>query len=354
MDAEPNYKGRLIFAEMGKPKPDDRPEDWIAELKAEINNSLQNQSSIELLWAWNDLVKESCAKIGQDMTSVAQAATVGTHRELNDGLKATMQHLAAAQSAGDFSTDTAPRHLLTVLTQLLMDQLEHPTGIAGISAGGVWLSETPPGAVADSFPGKMNGLLLTSDNSVDGAIYAPGTVFKIADPTKFSAAFGKEIPDLMAMWIKQTAAKWTDWQRDAQTDSHRTFPYLRLGARVSSKFLIGCRRHSANRLCRSSQKKRGRVRRNCKIPFAVAGRRPAGTRCSARVLPPLQDNASGGPPRWLASALVQIARVACCRDQERERSSCGKDRLCFARLVSDRRHLESFKSLTGTMRMLPY
>lgn len=241
MDAEPNYKGRLIFAEMGKPKPDDRPEDWIAELKAEINNSLQNQSSIELLWAWNDLVKESCAKIGQDMTSVAQAATVGTHRELNDGLKATMQHLAAAQSAGDFSTDTAPRHLLTVLTQLLMDQLEHPTGIAGISAGGVWLSETPPGAVADSFPGKMNGLLLTSDNSVDGAIYAPGTVFKIADPTKFSAAFGKEIPDLMAMWIKQTAAKWTDWQRDARPILIELSPICDLaqGYRVNSLLVAG-------------------------------------------------------------------------------------------------------------------
>ena len=74
-----------------------------------------------------------------------------------------MQKLAKAQSEGDFGPETAPRYLLTVLTQLLVDQLEHPTGISSISSHGNWLSNIPSGEVSGDFAGNMNGFLLTSD-----------------------------------------------------------------------------------------------------------------------------------------------------------------------------------------------
>lgn len=242
LGAEPKYKGRLIFVEMDKPKQDARAEDWVERLKIEINGSLQDQSAVELLWAWDGLVKDGCAKISQDMTLVAQTAIAGADRELKDGLKATMQHLAKAQSAGDLSAATAPKHLLTVLSHLLMDQLEHPTAIDSIAPHGVWLSETPPAAVPSDLPGMMNGFLLTSDNSSDAGLYAPGTVFKITDPTKFPLAFGKEVSDLLAICFrrKRESPKWQEWQREARPILIELSPICDLaqGYRVNS-LLVG-------------------------------------------------------------------------------------------------------------------
>jgi hypothetical protein len=114
---------------MNKPKSDDRTDDWTTVLKTEISNALQDQPAIDLLWAWDRLVKEGCAKVGQDLTLVAQAAIPGAARDLKDGLKATMQHLAKAQAAGDLSPATAPKHLLTVMTQ--RKRSSRPTALGG-------------------------------------------------------------------------------------------------------------------------------------------------------------------------------------------------------------------------------
>jgi len=242
LEAEPGYTDRLIFVEMAKPKADDRPEDWTNTLKSEINRSLQDQSAVEVLWAWDGLVKDGCAKISQDMTSVAQNAIAETSRNLKDGLKATMQHLSKAQSAGDFSAATAPKHLLTTLTQLLVDQLEHPTGIAGIAPHGEWLGSAQQGVVPPEFSGKMNGFLLTSDNGANAGLYAPGTVFRIKDPTKFPTIFGKQMSDLLAICFKKSNAspRWLDWQRDARPVLIELSPICDLaqGYRVNS-LLVG-------------------------------------------------------------------------------------------------------------------
>jgi hypothetical protein len=144
LGAEPQFAGRLIFVQMSKPAPADRPEDWTTVLKDEISEALQGQPAIDLLWAWDRLVKDGCAKVSQDLTLVAQVAIPGATRDLKDGLKAAMQHLARAQGAGDMSQATAPKHLLTVMTQLLVDQLEHQGGVASVAAHGNWLSQSPP------------------------------------------------------------------------------------------------------------------------------------------------------------------------------------------------------------------
>ena len=218
LGAEPKYVGRLIFVEMNKPKQDDRPRDWAEALKTEISKSLDGQSAVELLWAWEGLVTDGCAEICRDMTLVAQSAIPGLDRGVEDGLKASMQHLAKASSAGDFSCATAPKHLLTVLTQLLTDRLEHPTGVTSVACHGTWLGKTSAGAVPLDFAGKMNGLLLTSDSSSDAASYVPGTVFRITDPVKFPAYFGKQVADLLAACFDggSKSSKWPEWNREAR------------------------------------------------------------------------------------------------------------------------------------------
>jgi hypothetical protein len=240
LDAEPKYKGRLIFVRMSKPKSDDRPQDWTAVLKAEIANALNNQPAIDLLWAWDRLVKDGCAKVSQDLTLVAQSAIPGPARDLKDGLKATMQHLATAQGAGDMSAATAPKHLLTALTQLLVDQLEHPSGIASVADHGAWLSHTPLGVVSVDFPAQMNGFLLTSDIRPDAGLYVPGTVYLIKDASKFSSFFGKEVDDLLASWTSKASPRWGDWKRDAKPVLIELSPICDLaqGHRVNS-LLVG-------------------------------------------------------------------------------------------------------------------
>jgi hypothetical protein len=190
LGAEPNYNGRLIFVEMEKPKQDGRPGDWTEVLKTEIENALRDQSAIEVLWSWDSLVKDGCTAVSEGLTSVAQAAVIGTDKELKDGLKATMQRLAKAQGEGDLSPATAPNHLVSVLTQLLMDQLEHTEDIGGLSAHGSWLSEEPVGAAGPGFAAHMNGLLLTAAVSGGATPYIPGTVYEATNLRRFCQAFG--------------------------------------------------------------------------------------------------------------------------------------------------------------------
>jgi hypothetical protein len=190
LGAEPNYGGRLIFVEMEKPKQDGRPGDWTEVLKTEIENALRDQSAIEVLWSWDSLVKDGCTAVSEGLTSVGQAAVAGTDKGLQDGLKATMQRLAAAQGEADLSPVTAPKHLVSVLTQLLMDQLDHTNDIDGLAAQGSWLSEEPALAAAGGFAAHMNGLLLTAAVSGGATPFIPGTVYEATNLRQFCRTFG--------------------------------------------------------------------------------------------------------------------------------------------------------------------
>jgi hypothetical protein len=216
LEAEPRFKDRLIFVQMKKPLATERPEGWAKVLKTEIQKTLQNQPAIELLWAWENIVGEGCARVSQDLTSVAQTASATTATPLEDDLKSTMQRMAQAQSAGSLSPSNAPKYLLAGLTQLLMDRLEHPDIIAATASHGAWLSQKPPGRVAPEFAPAMNGLLLTSEASPNDGIYQPGTVYGISDPSKFSLIFQKDMDDLFSLWIKKTSNKFDLWKRDAK------------------------------------------------------------------------------------------------------------------------------------------
>jgi hypothetical protein len=238
-----NIRDGLIFVEMAKPKKEDRPGDWTSALKTGIENALTGHSAVELLWAWDGLIKDSCAQVSQGLTQLAQTAVAGTTRELKDGLAATMQRLAKAQAEGDFSAATAPRHLVTLVTQLLVDQLEHPDGFTAVAAHGIWLSQEPPGAVGAGFPAHMNALLLTAGMNTDAGIYAPGTVFRLTNAAKFEAAFGKTVFDLDTLCCrsKPESQKLQDWMRVGQPVLIELSPACDVaqGYRVSSLLVAG-------------------------------------------------------------------------------------------------------------------
>jgi len=218
LEHEPRYNGRLIFVEMNKPKPEDWPdENWSELLKAEVNNTLQGQEAVNLLWSWESLVEDACAQVSQGLTAVAEVAIQGSTRDLKDGLKATMQRLAKAQSEGDFTAAAAPRYLLAVLSELLTDQLDNPAGIANVAAHGNWLVENPPGATGNGFAAHMNGLLLTSPASTDAGLYLPGTVFRVADSQKFQSSFGTSLDTFVSLCSKKQAGPvFEKWQQGAQ------------------------------------------------------------------------------------------------------------------------------------------
>jgi len=211
--AAPCFKDRLIFVEMEKPKVDDRPQDWRKKLKDQIQTSLRDHQAIEVMWSWNELVMESCAEVCRDMTS--QAASAGSTQALQDNLKDTMRRLADAQSGGYFGPKTAPSHLVALLNQLLVDQLEHPSGIARIAPHGDWLGVKSTSAPPAGFAGKMNGLLLTSELGDGAAIYSPGTVFRIKSAEGFECAFGKKVNELLEEWIGPAKKNYQDWRKDA-------------------------------------------------------------------------------------------------------------------------------------------
>lgn len=213
LGAEPKFKNRLIFVEMAKPMLGDRParEVWTEHLKTEVATALQNHEAVEALWGWESLVADSCSEVTADLTSIAEVAISGTQQSLKDGLKATLQKLAMTQGEGDFSQQTAPGHLLAVLSGLLIDELEQPDGVARVNQHGPWLHQNP-GAVGPGFASQMNSVLMASGPSGTTTPFIPGTIFQISDANEFGKAFGATLPSLVDICCKNLANKGDEWR----------------------------------------------------------------------------------------------------------------------------------------------
>jgi hypothetical protein len=213
--AEPGYKGKLIFVEMPKPMPDARPEDWTGELRTEIEKALAGQAPVELLWTWDSMVQDACLDVAKGLTRVAAASAQQAGIELTAGLQDAMQRLARAQGEGDLTSVTAPRHLMTVLAQLLMDQLD-AFNATDLTAHGGWLATEPLRAAPNGFAARMNGLLLTAAVFPDIAPLMPGTVYRLSDVSRFGDLFGHDLVSFMSVCtsLKPTQEKWQDWLKD--------------------------------------------------------------------------------------------------------------------------------------------
>jgi hypothetical protein len=207
--AVPKFRGRLIFVELAKPKKDDRPQEWTEKLKAEIERALKNQSAVELVWAWNSMVEDACAAVSSSLTSVA-AEHSGA--ELKDSLKSILQRLTRSQGENDLSETTAPRHLVTVLGQLLVDQLEH-SDTARLAGHGKWLA-APAASAGSDFASRMNGTLLTAVAPTDGEPFAPGTLYRLKNADVFPSAFGSDVECLVDLLLDegQKSKKLAEWR----------------------------------------------------------------------------------------------------------------------------------------------
>jgi hypothetical protein len=192
LDAEKAYEGRVIFVEMPKPMPDNRPDNWVDDLKQAIDTALVDQPAIAALWAWDAIVKEATSQVTTSLTSAAQVARTGTSLSLAEGLKTTLQTLTAAQGEADLTAQTAPFHMTTVLSQLLVDQLELSTPDGELTDHAAWLAEAPEPVPPAAFATRMNSVLLASDLAPGTAPFAPGTVYRLANDAAFMTAFGKD------------------------------------------------------------------------------------------------------------------------------------------------------------------
>jgi hypothetical protein len=213
LGAEPKYKGRLIFLEMAKPKPSDQPGDWVAVLKQNIGDTLNDQSATDVFWKWDSIVRDACIGVSSILTSLA--AQSGDN--LAESLKDVMRRLAHAQGEGNFSPETAPRHLTAALGELLTDHLEHSDKLANLADHGQWLGAALAGAGPDGFSARMNGLLLSANLSPNPGTFTPGTVYRSTDNDRFSELFGKDFTSLVLLCgPKATSQKHQEWLAHAK------------------------------------------------------------------------------------------------------------------------------------------
>ncbi len=126
-----------------------------------------------------------------------------------------MQKLAEAQGEGDLSSATAPSHLVTVLTQLLVDQLEHVPKIQELVPHGSWLSANPAHQIGVGFGAHMNSLLLAADPASALSFYVPGTVYRLKSVKGFKQAFGKRLSLLVDQCCgkKRPTGHWKAWRK---------------------------------------------------------------------------------------------------------------------------------------------
>jgi hypothetical protein len=211
LETEPKYKGRVIFVEMEKLKRSERPEEstWIESLRGKIEEALKDQSAVDLLWRWENLVRNACTGVCAGLTEMAEASAAAHGTELGDGLKDVMQRLAKAEGQPDFKPATAPHHLATVLGQVLKDHLEQGERVETFQPHGDWLGVDPTGVAVNAFPSKVNKWLLTSELATPVPPFAPGTVFYCdKDHTVFASQIGAPFVEIAeACFNNSRAAK---------------------------------------------------------------------------------------------------------------------------------------------------
>ncbi|MFN0303572.1 MAG: hypothetical protein ACKVQU_24820 [Burkholderiales bacterium] len=198
LSSEPKFKGRVAFAEMPKPKLPDRPavEEWVKTLQIEIERVLTTIGAFEILWTWEALARDAGIEVSETLTKLME--TNGANAQtLEIKLKLMLRLLAQQQGGPDSSVATAPRHLLTVFSQMGQDVLDAGASVARLEEHAEWLAEK----VDDETKKKhrsatLNAVLLTSAAVPSFAAFTPGTVFDVRDTAGFCAATGFSVERL--------------------------------------------------------------------------------------------------------------------------------------------------------------
>lgn len=220
LEAENKFKGRLIFLQMPKPKPGDRPAKWVSKLKTQIKKTLQGHDAVDALLTWESIVKEAINRVSVELTSLAQSPVIepdavnDANPDVPKNLKLIMQLLAQEQGGPDCSPASASRHIVSVLAQTLADQLEHSDSLNSLSKHGRWLSDRKGVPKKTSMAPGINGLLLTASTSKKPNPFTPGTIYRLSDINKFKALFGVEIEELLKRCCKykDSPTKYEAWK----------------------------------------------------------------------------------------------------------------------------------------------
>lgn len=199
--AVPQFQERLVFLQMPKPKPSDRPnsDGWIDELKEKIKETLQEADAFSALWSWETMVRDAGLEVSKSLTELAVALLPhpSSKQNLHDRLALLLKRLAQQQGGPDCSELTASRHLLTVLSQLCQEKLEISAAGSLLDSHGKWLATTLDDAEQKQCrSSQINSLILTSDASATATLFPPGRVYKIADNKKFEDFAGFSIKNL--------------------------------------------------------------------------------------------------------------------------------------------------------------
>ena len=210
-EAEPAFAQRLIYIRMRKPKPSDRPDEWVEQLKRDITSHLEGKESVAALWQWESMVYAAGLGISGDLTRIAHDASADKGGSLSDGLRVAMQVLTGSQAGGTVSPANAPSQLNSALTQLLVDRLEHAS-VEELGVHGAWLAMKAPGDVLPVVNPRLNALFLTAGARKDPP-FLPGTVYGVRQAGKFESTFGKGVDGLKLACFSAGVKSlyWNDW-----------------------------------------------------------------------------------------------------------------------------------------------
>ena len=222
IDAEPKFKGRLLFVRMPKPKVQDRPEpsDWIKTLQSDIKNTLEVFPACDLLWSWESIVPDAEISLSEELTTLALKPgsstdnPAGPNTLLEENLKLVFRVLAKEQGGPDCSRVTSPRHLAAALAQSLADHLEHAEGIDALSHHGAWLCDFSDVPDRTPFAAPLNGLLLTAAASGKAHPFFPGTIYRLDDMKRFEKLFGIPLDAMAQQCYNGSPAKFDEWKSD--------------------------------------------------------------------------------------------------------------------------------------------
>lgn len=185
--------------------PKDRPEDdaWVDELKEKIQEALEGIDAFDALWTWEAMIRDAGLEVSRNLTGLASSVmpnqTSGDQNDssLHDKLKLLLKLLAQQQGGPDCSESTAPRHLLTVLSQLGQETLETTASDSGLSVHGNWLAEKLDKETRKRCrSSQLNSLILTTTASSSSAPFLPGTVYEVTNSTRLMEVAGYSVESL--------------------------------------------------------------------------------------------------------------------------------------------------------------
>jgi hypothetical protein len=219
--AVPEFKERLVFCQMKKPKAQYRPKGkkWVTKLKRDIREEVEKVAAFDVLWAWESFVREAGMKLTENLTALAlqpdpaTATAAQPTMSLHDRLKLALRVLVREQGGPDCSPSTAPRQLASVLAQTLADHLEHWDALSAVSKHGAWLSDSKGLPATTTIAPGINGLLLTAGPSKRGLPFIPGTVYRLTDVNKFKDTFGVPAGEIINICYRKLD-NGTGWTRD--------------------------------------------------------------------------------------------------------------------------------------------